>query len=200
MNETIYYLPGRGGQITTGLGEGLRQRGCSVMGRETLGTLKDLSFQEQIDTVCADLQDTFWHADAHDLPITLLFGHAHDAMIVADGVLVASGTASLEAALLKRPMVITYKMSALTFWLAKRKQYLPYVGLPNILSGKFVVPELLQSDATPENLAQALLNLVANKQAVTELEERFMDLHLMLKQGAADKAAHAVISVLDAQR
>jgi lipid-A-disaccharide synthase len=145
-------------------------------------------------------EEAIWHADAHDLPITLLFGHAHDAMIVADGVLVASGTASLEAALLKRPMVITYKMSALTFWLAKRKQYLPYVGLPNILSGKFVVPELLQNDATPENLAQALLNLVANKQAVTELEERFMDLHLMLKQGAADKAAQAVISVLDVQR
>jgi lipid-A-disaccharide synthase len=145
-------------------------------------------------------EEAIWHADAHDLPITLLFGHAHDAMIVADGVLVASGTASLEAALLKRPMVITYKMSPFTFWLAKRKQYLPYVGLPNILSGKFVVPELLQDDATPENLAQALLNLVANKQAVTELEERFMDMHLMLKQGAAEKAAQAVISVLGAGR
>jgi len=69
-------------------------------------------------------------------------------MIAADGVLVASGTATLEAALLKRPMVITYKMSAISWWLAKRKQYLPYVGLPNILSGKFVVPELLQGDAT----------------------------------------------------
>jgi lipid-A-disaccharide synthase len=68
------------------------------------------------------------------------------------------------------------------------------------LSGKFVVPELLQDDATPENLAQALLNLVANKQAVTELEERFMDMHLMLKQGAAEKAAQAVISVLGAGR
>lgn len=145
-------------------------------------------------------EEAIWHADAHDLPITLLFGHSHDAMIVADGVLVASGTATLEAALLKRPMVITYKMSPVTFWLAKRKQYLPYVGLPNILSGKFVVPELLQNDATPENLAQALLNLVANKQAVTELEERFTEMHLMLKQGAADKAALAVISVLDVKR
>lgn len=145
-------------------------------------------------------EEALWHADAHDLPITLLFGHAHDAMIVADGVLVASGTASLEAALLKRPMVITYKMSPFTYWLAKRKQYLPYVGLPNILSGKFVVPELLQGDATPENLAQALLNLVANKQAVKELEERFMEMHLMLKQGAAEKAAQAVVTVLSAGR
>ncbi len=83
MNETIYYLPGRGGQITTGLGEGLRQRGCSVMGRETLGTLKDLSFQEQIDTVCADLQDTFWHADAHVVAVSYgayLFLHAQAQM------------------------------------------------------------------------------------------------------------------------
>lgn len=145
-------------------------------------------------------EEAIWHADAHDLPITLLFGHAHDAMIAADGVLVASGTATLEAALLKRPMVITYKMSAISWWLAKRKQYLPYVGLPNVLAGKFVVPEILQDDATPENLSQALLNLVANKQAVTELEERFADMHLVLKQDAANKAALAVISVLNERR
>ena len=141
-------------------------------------------------------EEAIWHAEAHDLPITLLFGHAHEAMIAADGVLVASGTATLEAALLKRPMVITYKLSAITYWLAKSKQYLPYVGLPNILSGKFVVPELLQKDATPENLAQALLNLVANKNAVSELEERFAQMHHMLKQGAAKKAAQAVIPFL----
>jgi len=141
-------------------------------------------------------EEAIWHADAHDLPITLLFGHAHDAMIAADGVLVASGTATLEAALLKRPMVITYKMSAISYWLAKRKQYLPYVGLPNILAGKFVVPELLQDDATPENLAQALLNLVANKQAVNELEARFTEMHLMLKQDAAKRAAQAILPFL----
>lgn len=144
-------------------------------------------------------EEAIWQADAHGLPITLLFGHAHDAMIAADGVLVASGTATLEAALLKRPMVITYKMSAISWWLAKRKQYMPYVGLPNILSGKFVVPELLQDDATPENLAQALLNLVANKQAVRELEERFTEMHLLLKQDAAKKAALAVIPFLKVQ-
>lgn len=143
-------------------------------------------------------EQAIWQDEAHDLPITLLFGHAHDAMIAADGVLVASGTASLEAALLKRPMVITYKMSAISWWLAKRKQYLPYVGLPNILAGKFVVPELLQSDATPENLAQALLNLVGNKQAVSELEQRFTEMHLVLRQDAAKKAALAIIPFLSA--
>ena len=141
-------------------------------------------------------EETLWRMEAQELPITLLFGHAHDAMIAADGVLVASGTATLEAALLKRPMVITYKMPGLTWWLSKRKKYLPYVGLPNILAGKFVVPELLQEDATPENLAQALLNLVADKLAVAELEERFDALLHTLKQDTAHKAAQAILPYL----
>ena len=141
---------------------------------------------------------TLWQMHAQELPITLLFGHAHDAMIAADGVLVASGTATLEAALLKRPMVITYRMPAFTWWLSKRKQYQPYVGLPNILAGKFVVPELLQDDATPENLAQALLNLVADKRAITELEEIFGGLHAILKQDTAHLAAQAILPYLSA--
>lgn len=137
-------------------------------------------------------ENEIWKQEAQQLPITLLFGHAHDAMIAADGVLVASGTATLEAALLKRPMVITYKMSGLSYWLAKRKQYLPYVGLPNILAGKFVVPEILQDDATPENLAQALLNLINSKQAVAELEQIFAQMHQTLRQDTAQKAAAAI--------
>ncbi len=134
-----------------------------------------------------------WELEAQQLPITLLFGHAHDAMIAADGVLVASGTATLEAALLKRPMVITYKMPALSWWLTKRKQYQPYVGLPNILAGRFVVPEILQADASPENLAQALLNLVNNKAAVSELETVFAEMHQHLRQNTAQKAAAAIL-------
>lgn len=138
-----------------------------------------------------------WKLEAQELPITLLFGHAHDAMIAADGVLVASGTATLEAALLKRPMVITYKMPALSYWISKRKQYQPWVGLPNILAGKFVVPELLQDDATPENLAQALCNLVLDKNAVAELEGVFSGMHAALKQDAARRAAQAVLPYLE---
>ncbi|HLY96076.1 MAG TPA: lipid-A-disaccharide synthase, partial [Sideroxyarcus sp.] len=141
-------------------------------------------------------EEVQWRMEAQQLPITLLFGHAHDAMIAADGVLVASGTATLEAALLKCPMVITYKMSALSYWIAKRKQYLPYVGLPNILAGKFVVPEILQDDATPENLAQALLNLVNNKHAVAELEHTFGAIHQALRQDTAQKAATAILPYL----
>jgi lipid-A-disaccharide synthase len=141
-------------------------------------------------------EQAIYDCNAHELPITLLFGHAQDAMIAADGVLVASGTATLEAALLKRPMVITYRMPAISWWLMRRKQYQPYVGLPNILCERFVVPELLQDDATPENLAQALLNLVNDHNAVTQLEQTFTDLHLSLRQNTSQKAAAAILPYL----
>ena len=141
-------------------------------------------------------EEALYQCEAKSLPITLLFGHAHEAMIAADGVLVAAGTATLEAALLKRPMVITYKMSGLTFWLMKRKKLQPYVGLPNVLAGKFVVPEILQDDATPENLAQALLKLMEDKKAMEELEAQFTTMHLQLKQDTAQKAAQALLPYL----
>ncbi len=141
-------------------------------------------------------QQVIYDCDAQELPITLLFGHAQDAMIAADGVLVASGTATLEAALLKRPMVITYRMPALSWWLMKRKSYQPYYGLPNILCGRFVVPELFQDDATAQNLAQALLNLVGNKQAVAEIEATFTELHRSLRHDTAQKAAAAILPYL----
>jgi len=141
-------------------------------------------------------EQAIYDCDAQELPITLLFGHAQDAMTAADGVLVASGTATLEAALLKRPMVITYRMPELTLWMMKRKSYQPYYGLPNILCGRFVVPELIQEDATPENLAQALLNLLNDKEAVAELEQKFLELHRSLRQNTAQRAAHAILPYL----
>jgi len=141
-------------------------------------------------------QQVLFDQDAQELPLTMLFGHAQDAMIAADTVLVASGTATLEAALLKRPMVITYRMPAFTWWLMKRKSYQPYFGLPNILCERFVVPELMQEDATPENLAQALLNLVNDDNAVTQLEQVFTELHLTLRQNTAQKAAAAILPYL----
>jgi len=141
-------------------------------------------------------EQAIYDCDAQELPITLLFGHAQDAMTAADGVLVASGTATLEAALLKRPMVITYRMPELTLWMMKRKSYQPYYGLPNILCGRFVVPELIQEDATPENLAQALLNLLNDKEAVAELEQTFLELHRSLRQNTAQRAAHAILPYL----
>ena len=137
-----------------------------------------------------------WQQEAQQLPFTLLFGHAHDAMIAADGVLVASGTATLEVALLKRPMVIAYKMPWLTYRLMRAMRYQPYVGLPNILAGRFVVPEILQDDATPENLAQALLNTVNNKRAVAALEQTFGEMQRSLRQDTAYQAAQAILPFL----
>ncbi|TFW71547.1 lipid-A-disaccharide synthase [Methylotenera oryzisoli] len=130
------------------------------------------------------------------LPIQLLFGHAHDAMEASNVVIVASGTATLEAALLKKPMVITYRMSNLSWQLLKRMRLQPYVGLPNILAEKFVVPELLQDDATVEKIAQATLELVNDKEKLATIKSEFTDIHYQLKQNTAEKAAIAVLSHL----
>lgn len=143
-------------------------------------------------------EQAMYDCDAQELPFFLLFGHAQDAMIAADMVLVASGTATLECALLKRPMVITYRLNSLTWRMMKRKSYLPYFGLPNILCGRFVVPEILQDDATPENLAQALLNLLNDQDAVAHLERVFNELHHTLRQNTAQKAAQAILPYLPA--
>lgn len=130
------------------------------------------------------------------LELDILFGHAHDAMQAADVVLVASGTATLEAALLKRPMVITYRMPTLSWWILKRMNYLPYVGLPNILAGKFVVPELLQKEATPQKLADAVSLLLVDKTRIKEIEQEFTSIHKSLRQNSAKKAAQVVLSYL----
>lgn len=130
------------------------------------------------------------------LNIQIMFGHAHEAMEAADVVIVASGTATLEAALLKKPMVITYKMPWLSWQILKRMQYLPYVGLPNILAGKFLVPELLQHEATPQNVADATLRLLSDKTYLQTLKEAFTSIHQSLKQNSAKKAAQTVLSYL----
>ncbi|HWH46332.1 MAG TPA: lipid-A-disaccharide synthase [Burkholderiales bacterium] len=145
-------------------------------------------------------EEALYHQQAEQLAVTILFGHAHMAMVSADAVLVASGTATLEAALLKRPMVITYKMPRLSAWIMRRKQILRYVGLPNILAGEFVVPEILQEDATAENLAQALVNQLQDKEVRRRLEQRFLQIHRLLRQGTAARAVEAILPLLDVIR
>lgn len=137
-----------------------------------------------------------YRQQAADIPFRLLFGHAQDAVGAAHVALIASGTASLEAALIKRPMVITYKIAKFSYWLMKRMAYLPYVGLPNVLCGRFVVPEILQDAATPENLAEALNQLYVDKENSAAIEAAFTDLHLQLRQNTAEKAAQAVLECL----
>ncbi|WP_131110810.1 lipid-A-disaccharide synthase [Sulfuricystis thermophila] len=126
----------------------------------------------------------------------LLFGHGQDALAACDGALVASGTATLEAALVKAPHVITYRMSEWSWRIMKRMGYLPWVGLPNILAGRFVVPEFLQYEATAENLAQALGNLVQDEEVKKRLTRCFTEMHRQLRQNTAEKAAAAILSLL----
>lgn len=144
-------------------------------------------------------EDAIYRNEAQELPITILFGHAHMAMTAADGVLLASGTATLEAALLKRTMVVTYRLSPATYRAVRRRHSLPYVALPNVLAGRFVVPELLQDDATPENLAQALLNQIGDK-VVRERQERiFLEIHQALRQNTAARLVEALLPMLQAR-
>lgn len=148
-----------------------------------------------------DLFEATMHAHQRtDLPLTLLFGHSHEALAAADLALVASGTATLEAALFKTPMVITYRQSPLSWALQRQMMYLPYVGMPNVLAGEALVPELLQGRATPAALAAALLNLLRDTAAQRRQVDRFREFHLLLRQNTAEKAAAAVLRVLDSGR
>ena len=138
-----------------------------------------------------------YRREAAALSMGMMFGHAHEAMAAADVVLATSGTVTLEAALLKRPMVITYKVAPLSALVHRALSYLPYVGLPNVLAGKFVVPELLQDEATPENLAQAVINLLFDSVVRQRLEAHFGTLLQELRRDAAGAAAAAILPLLD---
>jgi lipid-A-disaccharide synthase len=135
--------------------------------------------------------------ELRELNLTVLFGHAHEAMIASDVVLAASGTATLEAALLGRPVVITYRVSRLSAWIKRcYGGYLPYVGLPNVLAGEFIVPEFLQEEATPENLAQAVLNVLSDAGVRGRLEERFARIAGDLRRDSSDLIAGALLPLL----
>jgi lipid-A-disaccharide synthase len=131
-------------------------------------------------------------------PVQVLGGRSHDALAACDVTLIASGTATLEAALFKRPMVITYRMHGLSWQLMKRMRYQPWVGLPNILCEDFVVPELIQEDATPQALAQATLSWLDDAARSASLAARFTELHHLLKRDTARCATDAIAKILEA--
>jgi lipid-A-disaccharide synthase len=132
-----------------------------------------------------------------ELNLTVLFGHAHEAMVAADAVLAASGTATLEATLLGRPVIITYRVSRLSAWIKRRiGGYLPYVGLPNVLAGEFIVPEFLQEEATAENLSQAVLNILFDTGVRARLEQRFARIASDLRQDSAERIAGALLPLM----
>ena len=137
---------------------------------------------------------------APDVPIALLDGRSHEALAACDVALVASGTATLEAALFKRPMVVVYAMHALTWQMGKRMNYQPWVSLPNILLREFAVPELLQGDATPEKIAAATLKWLDDPDAAESLRVRFEGIHRDLRRDTGALATAAIEAVLSSRK
>ncbi|MEO1827628.1 MAG: lipid-A-disaccharide synthase [Pseudomonas sp.] len=134
-----------------------------------------------------------------ELPLTLYDGQAHEVLAACDAVLIASGTATLEAMLFKRPMVVAYRMAGLTFRILKRLVKVGHVSLPNLLAGREVAPEFLQDAATPEAMGPALLERLLPTAERVETEQTFMELHQMLRRDADQSAAEAVAELLDAR-
>ena len=133
---------------------------------------------------------------APGLALQLLDGQSHSALAACDLTLIASGTATLEAALFKRPMVIAYRLHALSWQIMKRLAYQPWVGLPNILLRDFAVPELIQNAATPQAIAAAALEWLDDPVRCEQLARRFTELHHLLRQNTAQRATDAIAQVL----
>ncbi len=134
-----------------------------------------------------------------DYPIHLVNGQSQTVMAAADVVLMASGTTALEAMLLKRPMVIAYKLSWLSWTILSRMVKTPYVGLPNLLAGEKLVPELLQEAATAEDMSAAVMQYFENPDQTQALRETFYEMHQSLKRNASDRAADAVAQLVNAR-
>ena len=133
---------------------------------------------------------------APEAPLTVLDGRSHAALAACDVTLIASGTATLEAALFKRPMVIGYSMHALSWLLMKRMAYQPWVGLPNILAREFLVPELIQERCNPRELGDAVLRWIDDPAACERVKLRFDEQHRLLRQDTAARATDALAQVI----
>lgn len=128
---------------------------------------------------------------------TVVEGKSHECMAAADAVMLASGTATLEAMMFRKPMVIAYKMPWLSYQMMKGKGYMPYVGLPNILLNEFAVPELLQDDATPPALAQHVLFQLDNDANRTRLESLFAEQHQRLLRPSGQLASNVILQAMN---
>jgi lipid-A-disaccharide synthase len=131
-----------------------------------------------------------------DVPLQLIDGQSHACIAAADAVLAASGTATLEVALYKKPMVIAYKVLRAEWELIRHMGYLPWIGLPNILAREFVVPEFLQHAATPQALAEAVWFQLTDEANRVKLQQRFLDMHHSLLRNSAEASAAAVLEVI----
>jgi lipid-A-disaccharide synthase len=136
-------------------------------------------------------------AHAAGLPLQLLDGQSHPALAACDVTLIASGTATLEAALFKRPMVIGYNMHPISWQIMKRMRYQPWVGLPNILCRDFCVPELIQNDCNPPALAKATLRWLDDPAASARVAQRFEELHHLLRRDTARCATEVIAGIVE---
>jgi len=192
---TLALLPGsRGGEVAKLLAPFM---GCAAKLREAIPDLQVVipvvndKRKQQIATGIAQMDDDV----AEIVSPVLVDGNARDVMIAADVVLLASGTATLEAMLCKRPMVVGYKLATITRWLMGFLYKQQYFALPNILAGKQLVPELLQDDVNPNTLFEHLLPML--QQTPTHLIDDFVSIHHTLKKDADKQAANAVMTLLN---
>jgi lipid-A-disaccharide synthase len=144
----------------------------------------------------AYFMDLMAKAGLSDVPLQLVDGESHACIAAADAVLVASGTATLEVALFKKPMVIAYKVMRASWEIMRHMGYLPWIGLPNILARDFVVPEFLQHAATPQALADALWAQLEDEANRQRLRQRFTEMHHSLLRNSAEASAEAVLEVI----
>jgi lipid-A-disaccharide synthase len=159
--------------------------------------LPDLQFIAPLATAATREQfEAIRRRVAPDLPVTILEGQSREAMCAANAVLLASGTASLECLLLKRPMVVAYRLSPITYWLARRLLTVSRYSLPNNLAGRALVPEITQQDVTPERLGEELLGYLRDPDASRDLVEAFTDIHHQLRRDASRSAADAVLELV----
>lgn len=159
----------------------------------------DLRFVLPVVPGLREMLEPMVREHAPDAPLTLLDGRSHEALAACDVTLIASGTATLEAALFKRPMVIAYQLSPMSWQIMKRMGYLPWVGLPNILEREFVVPERLQHDANPVQLADDVLAWLDDPARAASVQQRFLELHQRLRRDTAKAATDAIAQVLEAR-
>jgi len=139
-------------------------------------------------------------AGLRDVPLTIIDGQSHTAIAAADAVLVASGTATLEVALYKKPMVIAYRVMRASWEIMRHMGYLPWIGLPNILAREFLVPEYLQHAATPQALADAVWTQLNDTALRERLAGRFTEMHHSLLRNSAQESAQAVLRVIESDK
>lgn len=132
-----------------------------------------------------------------NLPIHFFLKSSREVMEAAEAIVVTSGTATLETMLYKKPMVIAYRMSPITYWLAKKLVKIPYIGLPNLLANQALVPELIQADADPKNIARHILNFLDDPKGVANLQNKFLEIHRFLQIDSAQQAGCAILKLIN---